>query len=168
MSQLDELTRLMTALGKLGDLETVCSPGHPAGARLVREVEDFLNQYVFLRNDAGYVAFLQRYAGAGFKSHDDMLSLDLFGFSEDVTLHILRGEGDVIENGLLTFADLLIPLEPGRGVFVNTKGCGFGFPATPQRQWGVYQISEGRSCRYCDSFLEWLAQFVDKKGRLLD
>lgn len=168
MSQLERLTELMADLGKLGRLVTVCSPEHPPDARLAGEIEAFLDGYRYLHRDAGYVAFLRHYAGAALKSYDDMLSLDLFGFSEEVTVHLVHGEGEIVENGLLTFADLLIPLESGLGVFVKTAGCGFGFPESAEQRWGVYKINEDRSFWYCSSFLEWLAHFIDKKGRLLD
>lgn len=168
MSQSDVLKQCIDSLAALGHLETVCSPSEPADASILRQVGEFLARYPFVTRDEGYVAFLRHYAGAGLKSKTDMLSVDIFGFSEAVTLHLLDGEGEPVEDGLLTFADLLIPLEPGRGLFVKTRGCGFAFPAESDLRWGVYRLEEGQRVWYCETFLGWLQRLVATKGRLLD
>lgn len=168
MSDLEGLTTLMTELTTLGRLDTVGSPARPPDTRIAREVEEFLDRYPFLRRDPGYVAFLQCYAGAGLTSQGELRSLDIYGFSDEVTLHITRGEGDVVENGLLTFADLLLRLDPGHGAQVKSVGCGFGFPESSDARWGVYRITEDRSEWYCETFCEWLRQAIVKRGRLMD
>lgn len=48
-------------------------------------------------------------------------------------------------------------------------GIGYGFDATGNRLWGIYRFMEEEKGEwYSESFLQWLNEVIDKKGRLLD
>ena len=122
--------------------------------------------YPFLRQDEGYVCFLEMYAGGVFWRDQDALSLGLFGFDSELSTHLVKGPGDTVEHGYLTFCDMVIP--PRADPFgKDAIGLGFGFDATGERRWGVYRLlGEGRADYYCETFLQWLRLFVEREGRL--
>jgi hypothetical protein len=167
----DELDRHLASLAALGELELGHGPSHPLNPQpeLGGEIARFLARYPFLRRDGDYVTFLERYAGALVTSPHDMFSLGIYGFDENVTMHIVSGPGDVVANGFLTIADVLVPNEPEKAFSENNEGVGFGFDATGSRRWGIHRLRDGGvTAWYAESFVDWLRLLVEKHGRVND
>lgn len=170
MTNQPDLDELLARLGRVGELALGCGPEHPSAPEpaLATDVAKLLAQYPFLRRDPGYVAFLERYAGAVLWRDQDLLSLGLFGFHPELSTHLVTGPGEIIEHGFFTFCDMVVPRDPD-APFGDSIGLGFGFDATQERRWGVYRLwGGGKADWYCDTFLEWLEQFIAKGGRLID
>jgi hypothetical protein len=172
MNNNNSIHQLITKVHKVGKVKTGRGPKHPqcSNQELDQEITDFLNSYPFLRQDQGYIDFLESYAGLLVYRNSDFFSLGIYGFDEDVSLHLVKGEGELIdEAGMLTFADLTIPVQEGDQSADNLIGIGFGFDTTQQRTWGVYRcIDEQPYHWYCATFLELLERILNHKGRLLE
>jgi len=159
---------------ELSEAEVDRGPQHPTepDPELEAPVNDFLDQYPFLRQDAGYVEFLKAYSGAYVIWPDDQLLIDIFGFSE-VSSPIEVEEYPVVDNeGYLTFCSVAYRVKPGGGV-ENIQTLGFAFDATSERKPGVYRQLVGREPGsptvtdwYCETFLELFRDLIDKRGRL--
>ncbi len=165
-----DLDELLARLGRVGELQLGRGPKHPSEPEpaLATDVVQLLAQYPFLRRDPGYVAFLERYAGAVLWRDPNLLSLELFGFHPELSTHIVTGPGEIIEHGFFTFCDMVVPRTP-EAPFADPIGLGFGFDATQERRWGVYRLwGGGEADWYCDTFLEWLEKFIALDGRLID
>jgi hypothetical protein len=166
--------QLIDRLHELGNVETGRGSKHPTSPNeeLAQEIAHFLDTYTFLKKDQSYVDFLEIYAGLVLYRDDDFFCLGIFGFDEDVTLHLVEGEGELIDKeGILTFANLTLPSEEGEQSSDNLIGISFGFDATQQRTWGIYRNIDEQPyhwCWYCETFQEWLEKFVNCKGRLLE
>jgi hypothetical protein len=149
-------------------------PKHPTSSHpeMQEQIDDFLSEYNFLRKDPSYVDFLECYSGALIDSPDGNIFVDIFGFLEDVSLHLRNGEGSVVdENGYFDFCSAVVRV---RNTGDTNKdnidiGVGFSFDATGARQWGIYRSIEGAECKwYCNSFQEWLKKFVEREKSLID
>ena len=126
------------------------------------QIDLFLNSYPFLCQDRDYVDFLSFYAGANVLRGDYDLMVDILGFS-DVSTHMLDWEEPVVdEDGFLMFSLVILR---------NKQHIGFGFDATQHRKWGVYRsVVDDKGSPYlwyCNTFLEWLDQIVQKDGEIL-
>jgi hypothetical protein len=169
MELLEKIDARVARLAALGHWKTARDVvGAEADAKFEKELERLLGRYPFVRQAPDWLAFLTRYGGGTLTRDDDMLSLGLYGFSHDATLHILDGAGEPVDYGCLYFCDVVLPREPVKGYTDETISLGFGFEASGERSWGVYRIRDGNSEWYCETFLEWLERFVEKEGRLLD
>jgi hypothetical protein len=160
----DDLDRELSRLGALGSLDLGRGPRHPSAPRpeLAASIAAFLERYPFLRRDPAYVEFLERYAGAVLFRSQDMFSVGIYGFDEDVAMHIVSGPGDIIEDGCLTIADVVTPNEPDQPFSENVDSHGIAFDATGSRPWGLYRTREGHGERIGDGFIEWLRQLADE------
>ena len=166
------LHELIRQLGEFGTVETGHGPKHPSApdTALAIEIAAFLHTYPFVRRDPGYVEFLESYAGLLLWRKKDRLSLSIYGFDADVALHLTKGEGETItEEGILTFADVAVPIREGVFGPHDIRGAAFGFDATGKQRWGVYRRHSGRPSEwYCATFLEWLGILVSLRGRWLE
>ena len=158
MTTVDDLDRHLSALRALGTLELGRGPRHPAAPRpeLAVGIAAFLEHYPFLRRDPGYVEFLERYAGAVLTREKDMFSVGIYGFDEDVAMHIVSGPGDIVENGFLTIADVVIPNEPDKPFSENVDGYGVAFDATGARRRGVHRTRGDEGAWIAETFIDWL------------
>ncbi|MDZ8239997.1 MAG: hypothetical protein RMZ69_23065 [Nostoc sp. ChiQUE01a] len=172
MNKNNSIEQLISKFHDLGKVKTGRGPKHPQSPNqeLAQEITDFLKFYPFLRQDQGYIDFLQSYAGLLVYRDNDFFSLGIYGFDEDVSLHLIKGEGELIDEvGMLTFADLTLPVQQGDQSADNLIGIGFAYDTTQQRTWGVYRcIDEEPYQWYCATFLELLERIVNHKGRLLE
>lgn len=172
MTSNNSIYQLIDRLDELGNVETGRGPKHATSPNdeLTQEIADFLDTYSFLSKDQSYVDFLESYAGLLLFRDDDFFSLGIFGFDEDVSLHLVEGEGELIDKeGILAFANLTLPLQEADQSADNLRGIAFGFDSTQQKTWGVYRsIDEQPYHWYCGSFLEWLEKLYNQKGRLLE
>lgn len=156
------IQQLIERLSHLGYVETGMGPQHPSSPilQIEPEINNFLEHYPTLARDEGYVNFLEIYAGLGFEAYAGELILNIFGFDPAVALHILEGEGEVVdEQGFLTFASLTVP-SVGKYKVANQEyvGIGFAFDTTSNRQPGVYRgTPETGYLYYRPSFLDWWA-----------
>jgi hypothetical protein len=169
-----EIDELVGELSRLPRAVIGRGPRYPESPdeTMAADLRKLLAEYPFLSKDAGYVAFLERYAGAAVYSYPDAdITIHIFGFIEDV-YHLLTGPGPIVEqDGFFDFAYTEFHLgTPKEGI--TTVGA--SFDATGKRRWGVY-----RSVRhpggamiahawYCETFAEWLCRAVQHRGRLLD
>jgi hypothetical protein len=137
---------------------------------LAQEIEAFLNEYPFLRQDQGYVDFLESYAGAWVAWPNNDLVIDLFGFTQ-VSTHIVKEDGYIVDpTGFLTICDGMVRLREG-GFREGVIGQGFAFDATGERKWGIYRYVmidgiEAAMDWYCETFLQALSALIETKGRL--
>lgn len=199
MSQALTLSELVARLATVAEWEMARGPRHPTepSRDLAPEIEHFLASYPFLRRDAGYVDFLEQYAGAHLVDPDDTVavelpdrsyrvvadSVEIFGFSHTVSLHIVDGDGEgdnlpiVDTDGFLQVASLNVTLYklddllPGGSMLFGDKSI--AFDATGKRPWGVYAKTDGPAGsgpvahwsmltyqRCWDTFLDFLADLV--------
>jgi len=141
---------------------------------LQKEIDDFLEQYPFLRRDQGYVDFLENYAGASADSSEeetpsaDELVVDLFGFNDGIALHIVKDEGSIVSNkGFLCFCHTEVwnpELDPEFIVETN-----YLFDATEKRPSGIYRANSLNPEAvewFGATFMEWLELLISKKGKL--
>ncbi|GET39124.1 hypothetical protein [Microseira wollei] len=172
MKDNNSIHQAIDRIHELGNVETGRGPKHPTSPnpQLASEIADFIDKYSFLKKDQSYVEFLECYAGLLLYRDNDFMSLGIYGFDDDVSLHLVKGEGELIdEAGMLTFADLTLPLQEGDKRADNLIGTGFAFDATQQRPWGVYRCINNQPYHwYCGTFLEWLEKLANQKGRLLE
>jgi hypothetical protein len=168
MPDITELDVLLIQIQSFGHLKLGRGPNCPdkPNFQIADELAAFLERFSFVVRDEGYVQFLQTYAGGVFWRDQDALSLGLFGFDADLSIHLTKGPGKPVEYGCLTFCDMVIP--PRSDPFAaKALGLGFGFEATGARRWGLYRIwPGGRVEWFCDSFIAWLRRFVAHEGRL--
>jgi hypothetical protein len=134
---------------------------HP-NTEIQGKIDFFLNSYPFLHQDRGYIDFLEFYAGAHVLRGDYEVAIDIFGFL-DISTHMLDYEDPIVdEDGFLTFS---------LAILQENRHLAFGFDATQHRTWGVYRavVDENGASYvwYCDTFLEWLNQIVQKDGNIL-
>lgn len=162
---------LMKEFSRLEGAEIGRGPKHPSSPdpSLAPEIEEFLNQYPFLRQDRGYVDFLECYAGAWVMWPNLDFVVDLFGFA-NVSTHIVKEDGYVVDpTGFLKFCDGLVRIHKGVG-HEGVLGQGFAFDATGKRRWGVYRSItdevESDKYWYCETFLQALAALIETKGNL--
>lgn len=164
---------LMKEFSKLEGAEIGRGPKHPSSPdpNLAQETEAFLNEYPFLRQDQGYVDFLESYAGAWVMWPNNELIIDLFGFTE-VSRNIANPDNVCVvdENGFLIVYDGMVRLVDG-GFREGVIGQGFAFDATGERKWGIYRyvfVSGVEVARYwyCETFLQALAALIETRGKL--
>lgn len=162
----EDVSDAIDAMATLGECPVAWQPVAAANdATLQDGVTALLSSYPFLAGDPGYVAFLRGYGGALLITEGNLV-MSVFGFSHDIGMHLVDGPGELISDGCLVFADMVIPRE---GKALASNAVGFGFEATGQRRSGVYRYLNGGSpAWYCETFLEWLRRVVASKGRMLD
>jgi hypothetical protein len=171
--ELDALMVDFAGIVDVGDFDTAWQPASAlADAKLQDDVTALLDAYPFLGRDEGWVAFLRRYGGALLVREDGLL-LSLFGFSEDIGMHIVKGPGDPIYDGIFVFCDGSVPRVIHGRVDAETAAesvaVGFGFDATGERSPGVYRLIDGRNPTwYCATFCDWLRKVVAQDGQLRD
>lgn len=152
-----------------------CGPRHPItpDLTLVDEIASFLATQTYLFQDQGYVDFLECYAGASIARPDGTWLVDMPGFTESISTHLIRGEGRIVdENGYYWFCSSIVVDSAEH----RDRGLSFAFDATGTRTWGIYRSmdAEYRDFQqgnvpvdwYCDTFLEWLDAFIDREGYL--
>lgn len=168
-----DIHKLMRGFANLRDANIGHGPKHPTQPNLAlkQEIEAFLDQYPVLRQDQGYVEFLECYAGAwlDWQPSEDLV-IGLLGFDMDVTANIANpDEGHPVdENGYLMFCDGIVRIHEGVGR-TGVIGQTFAFDATDKRKAGVYRSTSDRNgitdyYWYCGSFLEWLTILLATKG----
>lgn len=147
-------------------------PRHPESPALFLEDQlvQFLDTYPVLHHDAGYIEFLEKYAGAMIKNSDETQIVDLLGFS-DVSTGMLEMDGPVVdENGFLLFAQCVFHIIV-EGRLVDMYEYDFAFDASGGRRPGVYRCSTTLRSQgepylwYADGFCSWLVELVDQDGR---
>lgn len=147
-------------------------PRHPESPDL--SIEDqlvqFLDTYPILRRDAGYVEFLEKYAGAMIKNPDETQIVDVLGFS-DVSTGMLEMDGPVVdEHGFLLFAQCIFHIIV-EGRLVDMYEYDFAFDTSEEGRPAVYRCSATLRSQgepyvwYADGFCSWLVELVDQDGR---
>ncbi len=97
------------------------------GSKLSPEIQSFIKENKFLENSPDYCIYLKNFGGISFLS--DEYSFSLYGFDENVTLHIRDGEGPVVnKDGYFCIGDYTdSKLEPEKfitaGFFYKTIQC---------------------------------------------
>src|SRR5260221_13257818 len=104
-----DIQTLINQFVNLGHAQVGRGPKYPAepATHLLPEIDSFLDSYSFLKQDKGYVDFLEFYAGASVFWPNGELIIDIFGFTK-VSSHLLNLEGPVVdEDGYLMFANTI-------------------------------------------------------------
>lgn len=147
-------------------------PRHPISPNpeSISEIHKYFEEHPILRQDKGYVDFLECYSAATADDWlDGKINIDIYGFDTKITLH-LDSTSELPrdwKNGFTPFAYVQIPREKQR----IDDGYIYAFDITGKRPFGVYQLRDTIEeikvddyKWYCDSFLEWLEDIIDKKG----
>ena len=169
----DELDRGFATLATWGDFKTAWSPPTSLDDDdLQEEVDELLEEYPFLERDEPYVAYLRGYGGA-IVVRRDALVLSLYGFSDDIGMHIVEGPGDPVEDGCFMICDLSVPLRVRARTdvkqTVETVAVGFGFEATGDRRPGIYRFVDGGEGEwFCETFLDEAWRPVGHRRASLD
>jgi hypothetical protein len=146
-------------------------PKHPISPHpeIQGEIDNFISEYKFLLQDKGYVDFLECYSGMLIDSSDGKIFIDVFGFLEDISLHLTRGEGSVVDDDYLGFCSAVVRIGSTGNLNKDDVGLGFAFDATGEKPWGVYcSINAAKYEWYCSSFREWLEKLVRTKGYFVE
>lgn|SRR5574341_1603885 len=162
---------IMTDFARLEYAMIDFGPKHPTNPvpELQREIDEFFSEYPILRRDKGYVAFLETYSAAAVFWPNQELVIQIYGFSEEMTEHLLYPDEPLLEQGrFLRFAEVMIEEEE------DVVGLSFAWEVTGQHSPGVYrQLRQGGAdwkttpyTLYASTFLNWLEEIVTKNGRL--
>lgn len=72
--------------------------------------------------------------------------LDIFGFLEEICLHLILDENPVIDDdGFYGVCSSVIKISETSNKIDGEIGIGYGFDATGNRLWGVYRFMEEES-----------------------
>ena len=136
------------------------------------ETINFLQDYPALQQDKSYVDFLEMYAAAMIDYPDGTLTISIFGFLDDISLHFTKDEGLIVdEDGFLMFCSTVVTIPTPNGT--ESIGLDYAFDVTGMRKPGIYQdiVDANHPSAtfkwYAPNFLDWLYQLVNKKGILL-
>ncbi|WP_146160468.1 hypothetical protein [Desmospora activa] len=160
---------LFNQLGSIPGAKTGKGPRHPTqpANEIQKSIDDFLLSYPALRNDPGYVDFLEKYAGAYIENEDQTQIVDILGFS-NVSTHIIDMEGPVVnEHGFLIFAQCIYS-SIHDGKLTDSYEHDFAFSVTGAE--GIYWISTTLHTQnqpfifYAENFLQWLRNLISAGG----
>lgn len=148
-------------------------PKHPdsPNAALQSEITEFFSTYPVLAKDQGYVDFQEKYAGAVVDWPYDELTIVIHGFY-DFTEHVLYPDEPLIDDdGYFYFAEVITKTSAGSKDRQDIIGMGFAWDITGMRKPGIYRTvgqsgSDTPNMWYCETFLEWLSDVVEKRGKL--
>lgn len=166
------IDELVSRLERIPGARVGRGPRHPGDPdrSLDNQVTQFLDEYSILRRDAGYVEFLEKFAGAMIKNSDETQIVDILGCS-DISTGIFEMDGPLIdEEGFFLFAQCVFHLVE-EGKLVDMYEYDFAFDTSGERPPGVYRCAstlrdQGASYNWCtDDFCSWLAELVTKGGR---
>lgn len=162
---------LVVTLGHLPGAYVGHGPHHPTEPRpeLESEISRFLDQYPALRQDDGYLHFLQTYAGVMVTDPQEEIGIDIMGFDPGVA-NLVDLEGPVVDsNGFLVIAMC------SYGIMIeghlSTWEYDFAFDATGTRQGGIYRLVAGDGIIlqpfewHKPNFEEWLVELNARRGR---
>lgn len=148
-------------------------PRHPTepSPDQAQRIARFLATYPTLRGDAGYIEFLEKYAGASIENEDFSQIVDILGFT-DASTDIEDMDGPIVDNdGFLMIAEAVYHLRKGNRTF-DTLQHAFAFDVTGERSGGLYrslvsgQRPEPDFKRAYESFAAWLDEVVSLQGWL--
>jgi hypothetical protein len=134
-------------------------------------IEQFLSAYPALRNDAGYVQFLEKYAGASIENEDGSQIVDILGFTEAST-DIDEADGPVVDSdGFLMVAEAIYHVRDGNRTRETVQHA-FAYDVTGDRPGGIYhslvstQQLQPSFAHAFDTFEAWLDDVIDREGWL--
>jgi hypothetical protein len=140
---------------------------------LQKEIDEFLQKNQILRNDQGYVDFLETYSAASVDWPNEMLIIQIYGFSPEITIEVAHPDEALVDkDGFFRFAEIILKTGDTKKDFV---GLSYAYDTTGKRPYGVYQstLPYGADFRtipyksYGNSFLAWLKDVIEKKGKLI-
>jgi hypothetical protein len=146
-------------------------PRHPTNPdpALADKVARLFDEIPALTRDRDYVNFMWRYAGISRRNGDDTDFFDIFGFSSAAVNFDEFEEPLIEDDGSFMFAEAVV--HEGFPQRLDTYTVGFAFNVDPDREWAVYRATqqtygpEERFSRYLNSFLDFLADAVERGGR---
>jgi hypothetical protein len=157
----------MEAFSKLDCATVGRGPRHPTAPDESNRacIASFIDNNPYLRRYPDYIEFLECYGGAVLDYPDDhpvREFLLLFGFDDFV-----HAADPVDSEGFYIFCTAT-----SLHNMSHDRECAFYFDATAKRPIGVYgqlvdcdKPNHGDREHYCPTFLEWLEELVDRKGR---
>lgn len=195
-----DIHQIIRQIATINDAEVFIGrgPRHPSTPDPTLEgiIQEYLEVYPFLRQDHGYIDFVESYAGLYVYREAVDVVVGIFGFCYGISSLIEKtdqgflwqGESSVVVDGFLVLSDVSLVLEEKRGYQTSTElvnnvvGAGFGFDTLGSRPWGVYRKNDvdpsiSRTYYppirdtwywYCSSFTEWLQILLDTKGNFPD
>jgi hypothetical protein len=175
MNTSDPLDALVAAFAAIPTAQVGCGPRHPHAPELdiQPELNEFLSAHLFLRQDVGYVQFLERYCGASVRDNERRVVLDISGLS-GVSLDLTATPAEFVDDygfGTFASAEYRWPV-PGEKVF-RRRHAYFAFDATQKRLPGVYQCVQNGTepptawAWASPSFLDWLNAVIAGRGNVV-
>lgn len=148
-------------------------PRHPISPnpKSLPDIREYFATYPMLRQDQGYVDFLECYSAATADGWlDEKVFIHIYGFDTNITVH-LNATAEVPPDkklGFMPIAYLQIIKKTQR----FDDGYIYNYDITGKRPFGIYQRIDSTELElesndyewYCDSFLGWLEDIIDKKG----
>jgi hypothetical protein len=161
------LDGLLLELPNIGYLQLGRGAMHPTNPNPNAGIamNDFLRRFPIPRRDLGFIEFWQKYAGASFESFSGRHFIAIYGFDQvSMLIEEFADAWEVIENGVLYFADVLDT--------TNSRQIFFGFEATAQRPWGIYRVwhtdEQTHTSWCCETFSDWLRWVVKNDGHWME
>jgi len=168
-----DLHEIVTEFQNLGYVSLGKGPKHPEGdSSLQPEIDEFLAQYPTIARDRSFVDFLEYYSAAAVDWPDEQLTIEIYGFSPEITLLIGRPEEPLIDAlKFFRFSEILVKLGPHGEQAIDGL---YAFDISKDRVAGIYQkttvwTTDSASINYawyCATFSEWLSRVVEAGGRL--
>jgi hypothetical protein len=157
----------------LGYVSIGKGPKHPKGdPNLQQAIDEFLAEYPTIARDRSFANFLEYYSAAAIDWPDEQLTIEIYGFSSDITLLIAQPEETLVDaQGFFRFSEILV--KPGPHGEKAIDGL-YAFDVSQNRSAGIYQkttvwTTDSDTINYvwyCRTFLEWLSRVVEAEGRL--
>ncbi|HXM58416.1 MAG TPA: hypothetical protein VOB72_23655 [Candidatus Dormibacteraeota bacterium] len=171
MADSTPIDALVDRLSRLPGAQVGRGPRHPRSpdAAVAPRLDTFLSEHPTLRDDAGYIEFQEKYAGAMIQHPGRRQIVDILGFS-DASTDMQEMEGPVVDDdGFLVFAECIHHITvDGRLEEVHEQA--FAFSVVSGRRPGIYRLvstmadQSGEYRWYTDDFTVWLRDLVDNDG----
>ena len=129
-----------------------------------KHVDLLTNDYPFLKDYPDYIEFLKVFSGLTYLENDAKKSLSFYGFDDRITLDIVEGEGDIIdEKGFFVIGDYSYYNEKTEEDYF----VGFGFDIQNTREKGYYSFNDSEEKLVAISFDELITIFLSDREKLL-
>jgi hypothetical protein len=170
----EQLDRLMESFAQLPEAEIGYGPKHPSqpNAAIEADLVAFLEEHSFLRRDAGYIRFMERYCGAAAYARTHNVFVDISGLA-GVSVDVVGTPAPFVDDeGFAGFAAVEKTYYQATGAN-SRRYAYFSFDATGTRKHGVYRMlgsdmtAETTPWEWHSScFLEWLERTIQSRGQI--
>ncbi|MEV6439226.1 hypothetical protein [Streptomyces anulatus] len=162
---------LIERLRLLPGAQIGCGPRHKITPQTEQAttISEFLESHTFMRQDHGYVDFLERFSGVIVDNPEEDIGIDIMGFDPRVA-NLAETEGPLVDSNGYALIAMCSYGEVRSGKLVTWE-YDFAFDATGLRKRGIYRLTAlgGEVVKgfewHVRSFEEWLAELVERSGQ---